>query len=177
MYFVSRLELFSAVMQDFQQCFPLHSNRGDQGFFFYGQLTSFFYCFFRRIVPKNCLPTETDSESIHEFDVSGKTRFGLGNFMKKNQFRNSALRVAKATVVVKRGMSKKKSGAHAVISVVLEELVNPFLESARNYLKFVCHGILVRAKWKSDPVNRFGCSDYALISHLPKNRQLHVLAV
>ena len=35
-----------------------------------------------------------------------------------------------------------KGGVHAVTSIFLDESLNPFLESARIYLKFVCDGIL-----------------------------------
>ena len=134
-------------------------------------MTSFFYCLLRRIVSKVCLTTESDWESVHKFDSAGKAILG---FMKKPHYWNFALRVAKATVEVEREREResgqKNIGEQTVTSVVLEELLNPFLESARNYLKFVCDGIPVHVTWKSDIVKGLACFDYAVIFHLQKEQ-------
>ena len=115
-------------------------------------------------------PTEGDWESIHAIDFTEKTLLGLGDLMRKTQVRNSELRLAKTTVDVKRKRSKRKGGGHAVTSLVQDELLYPFLESAWNYLQFVCDGVFVNAMWKSDLVEGLGCFYYAVIFHLPKDQ-------
>ena len=65
-------------------------------------------------------------------------------------------------------MLKTKSAKHAVKLVVLGESLNPFIETPRKYLKFVCDGILVHAWWKSDLVKDLGCFDYAVTLNLPE---------
>ena len=61
----------------------------------------------------------------------------------------------------KKEKLKKKDGAHAVTSAIVDEdeTLNPFLESARSFLKFVCGSILAHSTWKSDLVNGLGCFD------------------
>ena len=71
---------------------------------------------------------------------------------------------------VGRVKSKKKGGAHALTSAVADEALNPFLESAHNYLKFVSDGVLSRSTWKSDPVKGLDCFDYSSIFSLPKEQ-------
>ena len=61
---------------------------------------------------------------------------------------------------------------------VVDESLNPFLESARNYLKFLCDGIVVPATGKSDVVKGLGCYDYAVVVHHPtKEKEAACLAV
>ena len=155
-------------MEDFQQCFPLQSNRRSQCFFLYGQLTSFFYCLLRSTVLESCLPTKRDLESVHQFDFARKTQLRLAHLRRRTQFRKSALGMAKATVDVEKERSKKKSGEQAVTMDVLEVSLNPFQKSARNYLKFVCDGILVQPTRKMDLLKGLCCFDYAVNFHLPK---------
>ena len=139
-YFVARPELFWAIMQDFQQCFNLsHRVKRDHGCFISGRLTFFLYCLLRRTVPKVNLSTAGDWKSIQQFNSTSTSLLALGDFMRKTQFRNSADRVTKVTVHAEREKSKEKCGAHPVTSAVVDETLNPFEESARNYLKFVCH--------------------------------------
>ena len=45
----------------------------------------------------------------------------LGDFMRKTQFCNSALRVAKTTIDVEGDKTMKKDGTHNVASVVFDE--------------------------------------------------------
>ena len=71
---------------------------------------------------------ERDWEVIHEFDITRKKLFGLGDFMRITQFRNSAFRVAKSTVVMEKELAKREGSAHAVTTVVVDESLNPFLE-------------------------------------------------
>ena len=117
---------------------------------------------------KICLSRKGDWKSIHEFDSTGKTLLGLGNFLKNSQFWNCAGGVAKITVDAERERSKRKGGVPAVTSVVLDQSLYPVLESARNHLKLNCDGILVHETWKTDLVNGLGCSDSAVIFQLPK---------
>ena len=109
------------------------------------RLTSSLYGPLQWIVSKVYLPSEEDYESIHEFDFTGTSLLGRSHFMRKTQFRNMAVRVAKVAVDVRererereREKSKNKGGAHAMTSAVVDETLNLFLESAPNYLKFVC---------------------------------------
>ena len=88
-------------MEEVQHCFNLNQRlKRDQGFFLHGRLTSYVFCLISRIVSKVYLPSERDWESLKEFDFVGNSVSGVGDFMRKTQFRNSAVRVAKVTVVV-----------------------------------------------------------------------------
>ena len=93
--------------------------------------------------------------------------------MKKNQFRNSAFGVAKSTVDAERVKSTKKVEAHVVNSAVVEKTFNPFLESAPNYIKFLCNGILAH---NTDLVESLGFFDYSVILSLPKEQQRVLVA-
>ena len=71
-----------------------------------------------------------------------------------------------------------------VTSVVLDESLNPSLESTRNYLKIACDGILVHATGKSDLVKGVGFFVNPHIFHLPKKQAadgccsfIHILSV
>ena len=76
--------------------------------FLFGRLASFLFCLLRRIESKVYLPLEGDWEAINEFDFTGKTLLGLCDLMRKTQFRNSALRVAKVTVHVERERERER---------------------------------------------------------------------
>ena len=94
-YFPSRLELVQAITQNFQLCSNVGCTNGCcQGFFFYGQLISFFYGLLGRILSRVFLPPKEDWEIVHELDFYGKILLGLTDFMRKTQFRLSVLRVA-----------------------------------------------------------------------------------
>ena len=103
-----------------------HPNRRDQSIVLYGQLASFSYCLLQRILPKVYSKNERDWEAFREFDFTGKTQLGLLDFMRKNVFQNSALRVAKVTMDMEEKNSKKESGAHAVTSIVVDETLYLF---------------------------------------------------
>ena len=91
-------------------------------------------------------------EPIHEFDFAGKTLLCLGDFIRENQYRKSALSVDKATVDAEMEKLEKKVGAYAATSVFVDDSSNLSLESTRNSLKFVCVGIPVHVTWNSDLV-------------------------
>ena len=151
-----------------------------QGFFLHGNRIPSSLAYFGEFFSKIYLPTETQWESIQEFDFIRKTKLVLGQFMTELQFRNSALRVVEATANLEIERSKEISGIHAVMLVVLYESLNPFSESARNYLKCVCDRILVHATWKLDLVRGLACVLYqpGLSFYISQwNRPLYVLTV
>ena len=136
-FFPLRLELFQAIMHDYQECFSISdSTKKDQTFILYGQLISFFYRLLRRIVSKVHLPAEGDWAANQDFDFTGNSLLDLGQFMRNFQFRDAALRVVKATVDIERdrGTLKNKGGTLTLATVVGESL-NPFLESGEKKFK------------------------------------------
>ena len=71
---------------------------------------------------------------------------------------------------VERQEPKKKVGAHAVTFSIVDETLNRFLESTRNYLNVVCDGTLAYSTWKSDLVKNLGCFDYSFIFGLTREQ-------
>ena len=133
----------------------------DQELLLWERLISFFYCLLRRFASTVYSPTEGGSEAIQEFGFTGKNLSGLTDFMRKTQFGNSALRVAKTTIDVERESSRKKVGAHAGISATVDETLNPSMKSARNYPKTCV---------RQDPVKILGCFDYSVICSAPERQ-------
>ena len=118
LYFPSRLELFQAIMQDFQQCFNLsHTNRRDQGFFVHRQLISFFFCLLRRIVSGVIF---LGRGRLRSSDFASKILLGLTYFMRKSKCRHFIFRAAKSTVGMERQKSKKRVCTNAMISAVID---------------------------------------------------------
>ena len=60
---------------------------------------------------KLSLPCEEDWDGIHTFDFTGCNFLAVGEFMKKTQFRSSALRVVKTSLDVEKekGSQRRKS--------------------------------------------------------------------
>ena len=141
-FFLSHLEVFQAIMQDFYQNFKVcGANRCDQGFFLFGQLLGFFYRLLRRIISKSNLPAEEEWDSVHCFDFTGFSFLAFAELVKESHFPTAALRV-RASVDVERQKWQGKSNSQVVTASVVKKTLTPFLESARNYMKFICEGLL-----------------------------------
>ena len=60
-YFEARLELFKVIVQEYREAFKRSTVPSrDQGFFLCGQLCDFLHRLLRRIVSRECLPSEWD---------------------------------------------------------------------------------------------------------------------
>ena len=70
-----------------------------------------------------------DCERILEINFSGKILLDLGDFIKKTRYRLFSLRVANATVDVEKEKMRRKCGAHAVTSAVVDETLIVFFRS------------------------------------------------
>ena len=118
-------------MQDFQHYFLLPSNKWDQGFFFYGRLTSIFYCLHRTIVSKIDCQKKIGSPSINLFlkqywywaILWEKIVFGIVHFA-----------LLKLLMMWKESGRRRRVGVHSVTSVGPVESLDPFLESEWNDL-------------------------------------------
>ena len=81
--------------------------------------------------------------------------------MKMLQFWTSGLRVVKTNVDWERENGKlKEKVAQSLNAISLDESVAPYLESASNYIKFTCEGLISFSVWKSDLVMWEANSDW-----------------
>ena len=100
------------------------------------------------------LPSEEDWEAKHGFNFSDRSSDSVAEFLKKCQFRMTALRVAKSSVDVgrKNEMSKKKTISQSVTAILVKDTLTLCLESARSYVKLLCDRLIPHSLWKSDLV-------------------------
>ena len=125
------------------------------------------YRLLRRIVTKSSLPHDKDWDTNHCFDFGGKSFLAVLEFMRKRHFQTGALHVVKTIVDVEE-RSMNESGAQVMTTVLVNESLLPYLESARKSLKFVYDGLLSHKLWKSDLVKVLARFDYCVLFGLPK---------
>ena len=76
----------------------------------------------------------------------------------------------KNSVDVERQQSKRKTNPQVVTTSVVNETLTPNLESAGNYMKFVCEELSANSLWKSDLVKDLVSFDYSVLFLLSKER-------
>ena len=72
--------------------------------------------------------------------------------MNKIHFRTAALRVLKTSIDVEKQKSKQITSSQVVTASVLNETLTSYLESARNYIKFVYERVSAHRSGKSNLV-------------------------
>ena len=82
---------------------------------------------------KGFLTTKGRWEAFHGIHFTGEILLGLDDFLRKTQFQNWALRVAKVTVDVESEKSKKKGGAHIVKSAFKDGTLSFFCVKTQVY--------------------------------------------
>ena len=139
----------------------------DQGFLLCGQMCNFLHRLLRRIVSRDCLPSEWDWDALRSFDFAVSELLGSPEFMQKTEFRSKVLKVAKSKIDVERERGKK-ARCDAVARTVMGESFNPFLDQGRQYIKYVAKELVKHPTFKSDLVIRLACFDYGVLFKLPK---------
>ena len=126
----------------------------------------------RRISEKSKLPSAGDREAIFGFVFIGCLFLGVGELMKKNQFRTTSQRVEKMSVDVEREERKSKERVSA--QVVTANLVHvnffTYVESTRNCISFACDGLISHSLWKSDLLKKLASFVYSVLISLPKEQ-------
>ena len=79
----------------------------DQGFSLCGQMCDFLHRLLRRIVSRNCLPSEWDWDALQSFVFAVGELLGNPEFMQKTEFRAQVLKVARSKIDVERERGKK----------------------------------------------------------------------
>jgi len=64
--------------------------------------------------------------------------------------------------------SKNESGAQVMTTILVNESLTPYLETARKSLTFVCDGLLSHKLWKADLVKVLASFDCCVLFDLPK---------
>ena len=156
------------IVQEYREAFKrsLVPSR-DQGFFLCGQLCDFSHRLPRRIVSRDCLPSEWDWDALRSFDFAVSELLGIPEFMQKTEFRSQVLKVAQSKIDVERERGKK-ARSDAVAKTVMGESFNPFINQGRQYIKYVAKELVKHPTFKSDLVIGLACFDYGVLIKLPK---------
>ena len=167
-YFEARLELFKVIVQEYREAFKrsIVPSRG-QGLFLCGQMCDFLHRLLRRVVSRDCLPSEWDWDALRSFDFSVGELLGIPEFMRKTEFRSKVLKVAKSKIDVERERGKK-ARSDSVAKTVMGESFNPFVDQGRQYVKYVAKELVKHPTFKSDLVIGLACFDYGVLFKLPK---------
>ena len=167
-YFEARLELFKVIVQEYREAFKWSTvPSGDQGLFLCGQMCDFLHRLLRRIVSRDCLPSEWNWDALRSFDFSVGELLGIPEFMWKTEFRSKVLKVAKSKIDVERERGKK-ARSDSVAKTVMGEAFNPFIDQGRQYVKYVAKELMKHPAFKSDLVIGLACFDYGVLFKLPK---------
>ena len=140
----------------------------DQGFFLCGQMCNFLHRLLRRIVSRDCLPSEWDWDALRSFDFAVSELLGIPEFMQKTEFRSKLLKVAKSKIDVERERGKK-ARSDTVAKTVMGESFNPFIDQGRQYIKYVAKELVKHPAFKCDLVIGLACFDYGVSFKLPKS--------
>ena len=167
-YFEARLELFKVIVQEYRDAFKrsIVPSR-DQGFFLCGQMCDFLHRLLRRVVSRDCLPSEWDWDALRSFDFSVGVLLGIPEFMRKTEFRSKVLKVAKSKIDVERERGKK-ARSDSVAKTVMGESFNPFVDQGRQYVKYVAKELVKHPTFTSDLVIGLACFDYGVLFKLSK---------
>ena len=167
-YFEARLELFKVIVQDYREAFKRSTVPSrDQGFFLCGQMCDFLHRLMRRVVSRDCLPSEWDWDALRSFDFSVGELLGIPEFMRKTEFRSKVLKVAKSKIDVERDRGKK-ARSDTVAKTVMGESFNPFIDQGRQYIKYVARELVKHPTFKSDLAIGLACFDFGVLFKLPK---------
>ena len=167
-YFEARLELFKVIVQEYREAFKRSTVPSrDQGFFLCGQMCDFLHRLLRRVVSRDCLPSERDWDALRSFDFSVGELLRIPEFMRKTEFRSKVLKVAKSEIDVERERGKK-ARSDSVAKTVMGEAFNPFIDQGRQYVKYVAKELVKHPAFKSDLVIGLACFDYGVLFKLPK---------
>ena len=167
-YFEARLELFKVIVQEYREAFKRSTVPGrDKGLFLCGQMCDFLHRLLRRVVSRDCLPSEWDWDALRSFDFSVGELLGIPEFMRQTEFRSKVLKVAKSKIDVEleRG---KKSRSDTVAKTVMGESFNPFIDQGRQYVKYVAKELVKHPAFKSDLVVGLARFHYEVLFKLPK---------
>ena len=155
-------------MQEYREAFKRSTVPSrDQGFFLCGQMCNFLHRLLRRIVSRDCLPSEWDWDALRFFDFAVSELLGIPEFMQKTEFRFKVLKLAKSKIDVERERGKK-ARSDAVAMTVMGESFNPFIDQGRQYIKYVAKELVKHPAFKSDLVIGLACFDYGVLFKLPK---------
>ena len=167
-YFEARLELFKVIVQEYREAFKRSTVPSrDQGFFLCSQMCDFLHRLLRRVVSRDCLPSEWDWDALRSFDFSVGELLGIPEFMRKTEFRSKVLKVAKSKIDVERERGKK-ARSDSVAKTVMGESFNPFINQGRQYVKYVAKELVKHPAFKSDLVIGLAWFDYGVLFKLPK---------
>ena len=167
-HFEARLELFKVIVQEYREAFNRSTVPSrDQGFFLCGQMCDFLHRLLRRVVSRDCLPSEWDWDALRSLDFSVGELLGILEFMRKTEFRSKALKVAKSKIDVERERGKN-ARSDTVAKTVMGESFNPFIDQGRQYIKYVARELVKHPTFKSDLVIGLACFDFGVLFKLPK---------
>ena len=167
-YFEARLELFKVIVQEYREAFKRSTVPSrDQRFFLCRQMCDFLHRLLRRVVSRDCLPSEWDWDALRSFDFSVGELLGIPEFMRKTEFRSKMLKVAESKIDVERERGKK-ARSDSVAKTVMGEPFNPFIDQGRHYVKYVAKELVKHPTFKSDLVIGLACFEYGVLFKLPK---------
>ena len=116
------------------------------------------------VITESNSPREDDCDAIYKFDFEGRPFHAVIDFKRKCHFPTAAaLGVVKMIVDVEKELSRKWS----VTQMLTSNLLN---ESARNYLKFGCDGLLSHKLWKCDLVKGLANFDCCILIDFPRDQ-------
>ena len=155
-------------MQEYREAFKRSTLPSrDQWFFLCGQMCNFLHRLLRRIVSRDCLPSEWNWDALRSFDFALSELLGIPEFMQKTEFRSKVLKVARSKIDVERER-EKMARSDTVAKTVMGESFNPFIDQGRQYIKNVAKELVKHPAFKSDLVIGLACFDYGVLFKLPK---------
>ena len=155
-------------MQEYREAFKRSTLPSrDQGFLLCGQMCNFLHRLLRRIVSRDCLPSQWDWDGLRSFDFAVSELLGIPEFMQNTEFRSKVLKAAKSKIDVERERGKK-ARSDAVAKTVMDESFNPSIDQGRQYIKYVAKELVKHPTFKSDLVIGLACFDCGVLFKLPK---------
>ena len=115
-------------------------------------MLDFLHRLLRRIVERDTLPGESDSEALRKYDFTSTKFLDVPSFMGKIEFRAKTMRVAKSKIDVKREKSKRQKPSEVVSRFVIGATFNPVIETGRSYVRYAAKELNKYPSFKSDLV-------------------------
>ena len=141
-----QLELFKVVLQDYLEDFKRSSTaESDQCFFLCGQMLGFHHRLPRRILSRESWPVKNEWDALLRFEFIDSQLLAISQVMEKTEFRTKAMKSAK---VEKEKI--KNSKTEVIASAVMGDMLNPYVNHGRAYIRYACTELLKHPTFKSD---------------------------
>ena len=109
-----------------------------------------------------------DWEALRQYDLTLTKFLDVPSFMQKTEFRVKTMRVTKSKIDVEREKSKRQKPSKAVARFVIGATFNPFIDTARTYIRHVAKELIKHPSFKLGLVRCMACFDYSTLFVFPR---------